>query len=144
MTESSRVIRTHLIKKLSYNYLFIEINLVRSVPTCLNSILIGDMLLRNFSRMQYKGLSIQKITASWIHFETFKAGEESVDEETLVIGKYPPPKEYNSKKLNNPGLRMKKGYEKKFLQLMEAKHRGFDEQNNTQYGYDQFRASNNE
>jgi hypothetical protein len=66
-----------------------------------------------------------------------KSAEDVVDENILKIGYHPPATEYDSRKLNDPRLRLKEGYEEQFLSLMEANHQGFD-QHNVQYGFDDY------
>lgn len=96
------------------------------------------MFLRNFSTKTKQKCLFYR----FVQFETFEAAEDYVDKSTLKIGHHPKATKYNSRKLDNPSQRLKSGSEDTYMRRMEAKHRGFDEQNNTQYGYDGYKSTN--
>lgn len=81
--------------------------------------------------------------ARWIKFDAYSVHEDCFNESILNVGYHPEAKDYNSRVLKNPSQRLKKGYEAKFLELIEAEHRGFEEGNNTYYGSPQ-KSQNNE
>jgi hypothetical protein len=66
---------------------------------------------------------------------TLPVTEKYIDEDILKVNAHPKSHQYTCPADGNPELRLKKGELGKWLQDIENRHRGFQKNHNTYYGF---------